>query len=339
MRAMILAAGYGTRLRPITYTLPKPLVPVCNRPLIGWVVDSLLRAGIRELIVNLHHLPEAIERFLRDTFGGEANFHFSFEPEILGTGGGVRKVRSLLEREKEFFLVNGDTIQFPPYELLLQARRARDSLAALTLRHVPENDEFTPVWLESGLITGFGEGRGEELMFSGSHLISSRIFHYLPDRDFSGIIDEVYVPLLTSQQETIAGVIDNRIWFDIGTARRYLAASRGLADRIISGEVKLPPSSRIEWDSIIDDGARTTGVIAGSTIGRRSIVEGAVRGSVVWNDCFIASGVRLDSCVVAHGVAIRQPQNLANVVICRDDPAVPHDAGHRREDGLVVAGL
>ena len=138
-------------------------------------------------------MPESIERFLTRTYGDRCDFHFSFEPEILGTGGGIRKVRPLLENEEEFFLVNGDTIQFPPYDRLRDARRDKNALAALTLRHPPQQDRFTAVWFKDGVITGFSRsGVGEPLMFSGSHLISSRIFKLLPDRDFSGIVDEVY---------------------------------------------------------------------------------------------------------------------------------------------------
>ena len=87
MKGFILAAGFGTRLRPITYTLPKPMVPLCNRPLIGWAVESFLYASVHELIVNLHHLPEPLQEFLRAEYAGRADFHFSIEEEILGTGG------------------------------------------------------------------------------------------------------------------------------------------------------------------------------------------------------------------------------------------------------------
>src|SRR3954462_4846295 len=162
MKAMILAAGYGTRFRPATYTLPKPMVPLCGQPLIAWAVKSLLAFGIRDFIVNLHHLPEPIARFLPARFP-DARFAFSYEPEILGTGGGVRKVRALLEGEDEFLLVNGDTVQFPPYDALRAARN--EALAALTLRHSPQGDRFTPVYFEQGQITGFGKGTGQALMF------------------------------------------------------------------------------------------------------------------------------------------------------------------------------
>src|SRR5438132_28417 len=227
MKAMILAAGYGTRLRPSTSLLPKPMVPLCGKPLIAWAIEAPVRAGVRNFVVNLHDLPDAIRRELPSRFP-DAHFDFSFEPEILGTGGGVRKVRSLLEREDEFLLVNGDSVASPPYDELLAARKRGDSLAALTLRHPPPNDRFTPVFFEDGLITGFGKGRGEALMFSGTHLISSRVFRYLPDRDFSGIVEDVYKPLLESGAETLAGVVDDGLWFDIGTPQRYLAASQSM---------------------------------------------------------------------------------------------------------------
>src|SRR4051795_8728183 len=253
MKAMILAAGYGTRLRPVTYTMPKPIVPLAGRPLIGWAVEALLAAGISDFIVNLHHLPEAIERYLRDRYAGRAHFEFSFEPEILGTGGGVRKVRTLLENDSEFFLVNGDTVQFPPYDALRAARARGEALAALTLRHPPEGDRFTPVYFDDGAITGFGKGTGEALMFSGTHLISNGVFKYLPDKDFSGIVDEVYQPLIDSGRERIVGVVDDGLWFDIGTPQRYMTASRTLLDLMVRGELANPSETRAIGDSLIHD--------------------------------------------------------------------------------------
>src|SRR5690349_20276676 len=100
MKGMILAAGFGTRLRPLTYAMPKPMVPLCGKPLIGWAVDNFLKAGIDDIVVNLHHLPEQIERYLTDAYGRRATFFFSREEdEILGTGGGLRRVRTQLENE------------------------------------------------------------------------------------------------------------------------------------------------------------------------------------------------------------------------------------------------
>jgi mannose-1-phosphate guanylyltransferase len=318
MKAMILAAGFGTRFRPVTNTLPKPLVPLCNRPLIGWAVESLLAAGIRDLIVNVHHLAEAIEGHLRAHYFARAEIAFSFEKEILGTGGGLRRVRPLLEHETEFVLVNGDTVQFPPYEELIEARRNSDSLAALTLRHPPANDKFTAVPLDDGFITGFGKGTGEPLMFAGSHVISSRIFRYLPDKDFSGIVDEVYQPLLDAKRETIAGVVDDGFWFDIGTPLRYLTASQALLEAIVRGEVKAPEDSSIRGDSLVDHSAIVEGPLVRSTVGARSVAKGELHDTSVWDDCAVGSRVRLERCIVAHGVELTGDVALQDTLVCRD---------------------
>jgi len=336
MKAMILAAGFGTRLRPVTYTLPKPMVPVCNRPLIAYAVDAFIRAGVRDLVVNLHHLPDAMERFLRERYRGEAQFDFSLEEEILGTGGGVRRVRHLLENEDVFFLVNADTIQLPPFDELLRARGARDSLAALTLRHAPRGDRFTPVWFDDGLVTGFGSGRGEALMFSGSHAISSRIFRYLPEKEFSGIVNEVYQPLLDNGRETIAGVVDDGIWFDIGTPRRYLEASGAIIDLTARNEVELARGSRISGDSIVGEGAMIAGRVAHSSIGARTVVHGIVEESAVWDDCRIGRGVAVRSSIVAHGVELTRAGVYDRVLVCCDDSAIPRDPEYRFEDGNVI---
>jgi NDP-sugar pyrophosphorylase family protein len=286
---MILAAGLGTRLRPITYFLPKPLVPVRNKPLIAYAVENYLRAGVDEIIVNLHHLPDLIERYLTSSF--DCKFHFSYEPKILGTGGALRRVRHLLEDQDEFFLANGDTIQSPPFDAL---RRARNGfIAALSLRHPPAHDNFTPVYFDNGMITGFGSGTGKPLIFSGSHAIGAEIFDRLPGKEAFSIIDDVYrdVPL--------AGVVDDGPWFDIGTPQRYLEAS------------------------------------GGTTIGARSMVEGTLNDSVVWDDCHIARGVVLNQCIVANGVELEEPVEITRAIICRDNPAIPPE--YPRRNGLVIS--
>jgi NDP-sugar pyrophosphorylase family protein len=311
MRSMILAAGLGTRLRPITNTLPKPLVPVCNRPLIAYAVEAFLAGGIDDIVVNLHHLPDAIVDFLTSEY--DCRFEFSLEREILGTGGGIRRVRHFLEESDAFFLVNADTIQFPRYDDLRKARQQRDSLAALTLRHPPEGDKFTAVYFDDGLVTGFGNGHGEQLMFSGSHLISSRVFRHLPEKEFFGIVDAVYQPLLG--KETLAGVVDDGLWFDIGTPRRLVTAGSTIRELMIAGEIALTRGSRIEGDSIVDESATIRGTIERSSIGAQSVIEGRVSDSAVWDNCRIAQGVTLERCVVAHGVEIEKTADFRDVLL------------------------
>ena len=336
MKAMILAAGYGTRLRPITYTLPKPMVPLCNQPLIGWAAESLIDAGIRDLIVNLHHLPEQLQRYLPAAFP-DAHFDFSYEAEILGTGGGIRRVQPLLEKEVDFFLVNGDTVQFPRFGELRAARQRSDALAALTLRHPPEGDHFTPVWFEHGVITGFGEGRGTPLMFSGSHVISSRVFAYLPMTDFSSIVDEVYRPVIETSREQLAAVVADDIWYDIGTPQRYTGASRSLLQLMREGKVAPRPGSKIVDSSLVHETAKGNGTSC--VIGARSVIEGTISDTVIWDDCRIGPGVELTSCVVAHGVEITEPMEISHSMICRDGRMIPKKPEYRFENDLVIVSI
>lgn len=339
MKAMILAAGYGTRLRPLTYVVPKPMVPLLNRPLVGWAVETFLREDIHDIIINLHHLPKPIESHLIERYGEEVTFLFSEEEDILGTGGAVRRVRDLLKDDEEFFLVNGDTVQFPNYPSMREALRSQNAIAALQLRHPPAGDRFTPVWFDDGRVSGFGKGTGEALMFAGAHLISTRVFQYMPETEVFGIVDQVYQPLLNSGREPVAAVLDDEYWFDVGTPQRYLTASRELLAATVRGELHVARGSRLHGDSVVSETAHVAATTSRSVVGARSFVTGELRDSIVWDDCVIGGSSSLERCVVAHGVEIGQPLELTDAIICRDDPAIPEDPTYERRDGLVIVRI
>ncbi|HEX8153408.1 MAG TPA: NDP-sugar synthase, partial [Thermoanaerobaculia bacterium] len=211
--------------------------------------------------------------------------------------------------------------------------------AALTLRHPPEGDRFTHVWYDDGLITGFGSGTGEALMFSGSHSISSRVFRYLPDKEFSGIVDEAYQPAMENGREQIAAVVNDGLWFDIGTPRRYTGAAKSLVELMATGQLAAPEGSRVHGDSVVHDTASIPGAITRSSVGERTTIRGELRDSYVWNDCTIGGSVLLERCIVGHGVEITRPMELRDALIVRDDPAIPRDQGYERRDGLVIAWI
>jgi len=322
------------------------MVPLCNRPLIAYGVESMLDAGVDELIINLHHLPQPIEEFLRREFKDRCTFSFSFEPEILGTGGGLRKVRPLLEGSEDFLVANADTVQLPPFRALMEARRRADALAALTLRHPPGGDRFTSVYYDRGSIRGIGkgsgEGNGEALMFSGSHVISSRVFHYLPERDFSGLTEDVYIPLLRDGRERIVGVVDDGLWFDIGTPLRYFTASLEIAALMFTGEFAIPRGSSVDRPTacLIADGATLDGAarVHQCVFGPGATVKAgaSLERSTIWSDVVIPPGVTLQDSVVAHGVVLPPDVYLENVLVAADGPAIPDDFDGIRLADLVV---
>jgi hypothetical protein len=165
MKAMILAAGYGTRLRPLTFAIPKPMVPICNRPLIGYTVEGFLQQGFTEIIVSLHHLPEVLERYLTTTWANS-------QVPLLARAGDPRHRRrtaqsaarprkpGLLSRQRRH-----DSL--PPYQKLIDARARRRSRRADAASSAEQN-RFA-VWFDRGLITGCKERHGRALMFSGAH--------------------------------------------------------------------------------------------------------------------------------------------------------------------------
>lgn len=341
MKGMILAAGYGTRFRPATYEIPKPMIPFCNRPLIAWAVEPLLAAGVSEIVVNLHHLPAPIEQYLTDHYGSRCKFVFSFEPEILGTGGGVRNVRHVLGQEESFFLVNGDTIQEPPFGKLLDSLKSNEALATLLLRHAPPDDRFTPVMFDGRFVTGFGNGKGEPLMFAGAHAIASRIFEYLPDRPFSGLTEDVYAPLIEKGRHKISGVVHDGPWFDIGTPRRYQTASAELLDHILAERIQAPVESRINRDTRSIFGAESAGTADRSVVGRRChIANGSsVRRSVLWDAVSIESEARIERSIIANDVSIPARSRIRNLLVCRRLPGVAYDKVISISEELVAAAI
>src|SRR6478736_2113709 len=120
MRAMILAAGLGTRLRPLTYVMPKPVAPVLNRPIVVWIADLLAEHGFEDVVTNLSYLPEQIREVLGDGSGFGLRITYSEEPEPLGTAGGVGKVRDFLAETDSFLFISGDA----PTEIDLSSMRA-----------------------------------------------------------------------------------------------------------------------------------------------------------------------------------------------------------------------
>lgn len=320
MKGMILAAGFGTRFRPATFEIPKPMVPLCNKPLIDYAVESLMHAGVVDVVVNLHHLPELLIAHAEKRFAGKCRIHFSHEEEILGTGGGIRKARPLLEGGDAFFLVNGDTIQFPPLQQLESVRNESDAVAALVLRHPPEGDRFTKVFFEDDLVTGFVEGHGEALMFSGSHCISSRIFDLIPDRDFSGITEDVYIPLLRSGDIRLAGLVHDGPWFDIGTPFRYRTASREVKDLMMSGSIEVPEGSRIDSStaSLVSSDAAIAGDVESIVAGLTCIARGAnVRHSILWDDSEVGSSATISQSILCGGVRIPAGATVDNAMVAR----------------------
>jgi len=231
MKAMILAAGLGARLRPLTDNLPKPLLPINGRPLIRYTLLLLKKYGIKEVVINLHHHGDKIKEALKNEVGLKINY--SFEPEILGTGGGLKKASSFLS-DGPFFVINGDILVDINLDSLLGFHQSKKAEITMVLRKDPNVDSWgaVEVNLEGRIRKIVGQpAHGEsglcKRMFTGVHVMSPNVFQYIPDKGFFNIMD-AYREMIR-EDYFIMGYETENYWIDIGTPERYQKAQQDLA--------------------------------------------------------------------------------------------------------------
>jgi NDP-sugar pyrophosphorylase family protein len=225
---MILAAGLGTRLRPLTNTIPKPLLPIGGTPLIVWNLLLLRRYGIRDVIVNLHHLGHLIEKELGDGSTWGMRISYSKEPTILGTGGGLKQAEEFFAG-KPFLVMNSDTLCELDVGAFCRFHERRNPVATMVVREDPDVDRWGALELDAGerIIRINGRGRTHygpmvKRMFAGVHIVHPRLLRTVPVDRESSIID-AYVREI-EQGEFVCGYSLDGYWSDVGTAQRYAEA-------------------------------------------------------------------------------------------------------------------
>ena len=244
---MILCAGLGTRLRPLTDVLPKPAIPVAGLPLVRYGLALLAGAGVRRAVVNVHHLADAMAKTA--LAAGQAcgvEVAISREPVIAGTGGALREARALLAGASEIVLVNGDVLCDVDLRAAIDAHRAAaagGALATMLLLPMPPGAPFASVEVDGGgavrRIAGHGPGAagGAPLApwhFPGVHVLSPALLDEVPAEPFAADVNRhVYPPLLA--RGAVRGLPASGYWNDLGTPARYLEASRDL----LAGRVPL----------------------------------------------------------------------------------------------------
>lgn len=225
MKAMILAAGLGTRLRPLTDHLPKPLLPLGDRPLIHYSLFLLKKYGITEVMINLHHYGDKLKQALGDGSRLGLQIRYSEEPQILGTGGGIKKVSEFFA-DRPFFLINGDILVDVNLDNVAAHHLKKKASATMVLREDADADAWGAVEADSQgrvrRLLGRGDWKGERLnkyMFTGIHVLEPQIFAHIPGGCFYSIID-AYLEMLKGN-ERVFGYVMSGYWMDLGTPERY----------------------------------------------------------------------------------------------------------------------
>lgn len=286
MKAMILAAGYGERLWPLTADRGKPALPVLGKPLVGYVAEYLAKHGVTEAVVNLHHRPESVRQALGDGSQFGLHLEYVFEPAILGTSGGLDNARQFFQDET-FVVVNGKIITDIDLNAAIETHRRRQALATLVLMSNPRRERFSMVETKDGLVTRFtgmpkpDEGGDAEppLMFTGIHILEPRIFEYIPPGVFSDSVVHVYPPAI-AKGERIAAHVGEGMWRELSTLRRYLDISLELLraqhrDVFEGTGTVVAPKAQVRdavlWEGVvIENGARVTRSVLGDNVVVRS---------------------------------------------------------------------
>ena len=293
MRAIVLSAGYGTRLWPLTEDRTKPAIPILGKPLVGYVAEYLAGYGIDEIVVNLHHRPDSVRSALGDGSRFGVKLHYVEEPEILGTSGALDNTRAFFEGET-FVVVNGKIITDIDLKAALDTHRNANAIATLVLLPNTRRERFSVVETEAGRITGFGgmpvaDGGDEApLMFTGIHILEPRIFEYVPRGVFSDSVIHVY-PKAIANGEIVAAHVASGKWRELSTLKRYLDITVELLKE--------------EGKSLV---AGANSMIAPSA---------TVSDSILWDDVEVGAGARVHRAVLADKVKISPDEVIENAVV------------------------
>lgn len=303
MQAMLLAAGLGTRLRPYTLVLPKPLFPVLNRPLLHVLIDMLRESGCTKTVVNGHHLRERI----KEAVNYLPDVQFQDEPEILGTGGGIRQALSRFSHEP-ILVMNGDIFHTVDLAELYRQHVNSGNSVTLALHDYPR---FNSVAVHNDRIVSFraaGEVPANRLLaFTGIHVVDPEVIKQIPSGQFYHII-ELYESLARRGKQVGFVRVDDCFWSDIGTPEDYLKLHKELLAGIGVKNASLPVAQG-QW--LIDNQARIANdaVLAGwGCIGKADIGSGVtLKNCVIWDSAAVPDGSCLENMIIADRAGSKNP--------------------------------
>jgi mannose-1-phosphate guanylyltransferase len=318
MRAMVLAAGLGTRLRPLTYEIPKPMVPVLDRPVMAHIVELLARHGITDVIANLHWFPDTIRGYFGDAI------EYRYEEELLGTAGGVRNCRDFFGDES-FLVISGDALTDIDLTRFHERHKQAGGIATLAGKRVEDTREYgVMIHDEDGRISGFQEKVPREEALSdlgncGIYMFEPAIFDYFPDRPFVDWAKDVYPTLLENDVPFYAHEIDE-YWNDVGS----LAELRQGTFDALEGKLELEiGGEQIEEGLIAGAGSGMDGIALveppvwigrNVEIGPNVRLEGPV---VIGDDAIVGEASALKESIVLPGTEVLPESILIGAIAGR----------------------
>ncbi|MBW4649533.1 MAG: mannose-1-phosphate guanyltransferase [Kastovskya adunca ATA6-11-RM4] len=340
MRAVLMAGGSGTRLRPLTCDLPKPMVPILNRPIAEHIINLLKRNQITEVIATLHYLPDVMRDYFQDgsDFGVQLTYAVE-EDQPLGTAGCVKNIAELLD--ETFLVISGDSITDFDLRGAIEFHKSRKSKATLVLTRVPNPVDFGVVITdEDHRINRFLEKPSTSEIFSdtvntGTYILEPEVLDYMPENREYDFSKELF-PLMLEKGDPMYGYIAEGYWCDVGHLDAYREAQYdGLAHKVeldfayeeqkpglwVGQNTFIEPSAKIDTPALIGSNCRIGARVhieAGTVIGDNVTVgaDADLKRPILWNGAIIGDEVHLRACVIARGTRVdRRAHVLEGAVV------------------------
>lgn len=340
MRAVLMAGGSGTRLRPLTCDLPKPMVPILNRPIAEHIVNLLKRYQINEIIATLYYLPDVMREYFRD--GSDLGVQITYaveEDKPLGTAGCVKNIAALLD--ETFMVISGDSVTDFDLNAAIEFHRQKQSKATLVLTRVPSPMEFGVVITDDQQrICRFLEKPSTSEIFSdtvntGIYILEPEVLDYLPENEKTDFSKDLF-PLLLEKGEPMYGYVAEGYWCDVGTLDSYREAQYDALDRKVKLDfayqeqsedfwlgknTEVDPTARIEAPVMIGENCRIgprARIEAGTIIGDNVTVgsDADLKRPIICNGAIIGDECHLRACVIARGARVdRRAHILEGAVV------------------------
>ena len=321
MKAMVLAAGVGSRLDPLTSQLPKPLVPIANRPVLEHILQLLKKHGWEDIVSNLHYLPDKIRNYFGDGSGLGVNLDFRFEETLSGDAGGVRACRNFFGQDT-FIVLMGDLLTDADLSHMYREHKRKGALATIGVKKVEDVSQFGVVVSDSdGFIKGFQEKPAPKEALSdcastGIYILEPEIFHYMPTTGSYGFGRQLF-PLLVNQGLPVLSVNLETYWSDVGTVHQYKQSNFDALEGAVKIEQALP---RHELGYIAHDARIETGVVVDGTLmlGKRSRLGSGVKIKgrvIIGENCRIERNAYLEDTIVWSNSTVEENAWLSNCIV------------------------
>lgn len=323
IKVMIMSAGVGSRLEPLTLSIPKPLVPVANRPVMDILFEKLSGIGVTDVICNTYYLADKIiERYSDNSYG--INFNYIKEDTLSGTAGGVKKCQSFFDKNSSFLVLSADGLSDVDLQRAIEYHKKTGAIATIGIKKIAMEDvpHFGVVVRDSnGYITEFQEKPSVEeaksnYINTGIYIFDYKIFDYIPENTFYDFAKNVFPKLVDKHEINTFEV--SEYWSDIGTINQYIQSNEDVFfnkcifphDEIVelpNGASYLADVSCDIPKSVIFKGKSVIG--KNTKIGKNSIIEN----SIIWDNVVISDDVHIENCVIASDCVIKM--NLHSQIV------------------------